>query len=129
VRHDPTQHQSVKKNTETQNQFDAQKEKETFKETRKEFLKHNVLSTSATQHTQNVPTYEIPSSMDHTDEAQPLEQVSNIRNFLQSCVKLLNDPSSVKILKNMLERCNAEGEGKLEKKIINHLHTRRSTKR
>jgi hypothetical protein len=58
--------------------------------------------------------YEIPSSMDHTNEAQPLEKVSTIKMFLQSCVKLLNDPSFVKVLKNMLERCNIEGEGKLE---------------
>jgi hypothetical protein len=66
--------------------------------------------------------YEMPSSMDHTSEAQPLEQVSNIKTFLQSCVKLLKDPSSFKILQNLLERCNIEVEGKLEKKIVNHLH-------
>jgi hypothetical protein len=53
-----------------------------------------------------VPMYEMPSSMDHTSEAQPLEKVSNIKTFLQSCVKLLKDPSSVKILQNMLEICN-----------------------
>jgi hypothetical protein len=58
--------------------------------------------------------YEIPSSMDHTSEAQPLEQVSNIKNNLQSFVKLLNDPSSIRVLKNMLEICNTEVEGKLE---------------
>jgi hypothetical protein len=53
VRQDPTQHQWVKKNTEPQKQFDAQKEKETFKEARQEFLKkmlhlhqlHNILRT------------------------------------------------------------------------------------
>jgi hypothetical protein len=50
--------------------------------------------------------YDIPSSMDHTSEAQPLEQVSPINTFLQSRVKLLNDPSSVKVLQNMLEICN-----------------------
>jgi hypothetical protein len=73
--------------------------------------------------------YEMPSSMDHTSEAQPLEQVINIRTFLQSCVKLLNDPSSVKILKNILERCNTEAEGKLEQKTVNHLHSRRRISR
>jgi hypothetical protein len=72
VRQDPTQHQWVKKNTETQKQFDAQKEKETFKEARHEFLKQDVASTSVAQHTQNIPMYEMPSSMDHTNEAQPL---------------------------------------------------------
>jgi hypothetical protein len=73
--------------------------------------------------------YEMPSSMDHISEAQSLEQVSNIKTFLQYCVKLLKDPSSVKILQNILERCNTKGEGKLEKKIVNDLHTRRRTSR
>jgi hypothetical protein len=57
------------------------KKKETFKEARQEFLKQNVASTSATQQTQNSPMYEMPSSMDHTSEAQPLEQVSNIKKL------------------------------------------------
>jgi hypothetical protein len=48
---------------------------------------------------------------------------------MQSCVKLLKDPSSVKILQNILEKCNTEVEGKLEQKIVNHLHTRRRTSR
>jgi hypothetical protein len=52
--------------------------------------------------------YEIPSSMDHTSKGQPLEKVSTINTFLQSCVNLLNDPSFVKVLKNLLERCNIE---------------------
>jgi hypothetical protein len=58
--------------------------------------------------------YEVPSSMDQTSEAQPLEKVSNTKTFLQSYVNLLKDPSSVKILQNLLERCNTEVEGKLE---------------
>jgi hypothetical protein len=73
--------------------------------------------------------YDIPSLLDHTNEAQPLGQVSTIKDFLQSCVKLLNDQSSVKILKNMIEICNTEVEGKLEQKTVNHRHTRRRTSR
>jgi hypothetical protein len=73
--------------------------------------------------------YNIPSSMNHTNEAKPLGKVSTIKTFLQSYVTLLNDPSSVKVFKNMLERCNTEVEGKLEKKIINHLHKIRRTSR
>jgi hypothetical protein len=69
----------------------------------------------------------MPSSMDQTSEAQPLEKVSTIKTFLQSCVKLLNDPSCIKVFQNMLEICNAEVEGKLEQKTVNHLHTRRRT--
>jgi hypothetical protein len=68
--------------------------------------------------------------MDHTNEAQSLGQVSTIKDFLQSCVKLLiNDSSYVKVLQNMLEICNIDVEGKLEQKTVNHLHTRRRTSR
>ena len=104
----------MKKNIEKQKQFDAQKERGTFKKVRHEFLKQDVASTLVVQHTQNVPMYEMPLSMDHTNEAKPLGQVSTINTFLQSCVKLLNDQSYVEVLKNMLEICNTEVEGKLE---------------
>jgi hypothetical protein len=76
-------------------------------------LKPEIASTSTTQYTQDVPTYEMPSSLDHTNEAQPIGQVSTIKDFLQSHVKLLNDPSFVKVLQNMLERCSIEVEGNL----------------
>ena len=69
----------------------------------------------------------MPPSLNHTNEAQPLGQVSTIKDFLQSCVKLLKDPSSIKVLQNMLEICSKEAQGKVEQKTINHLHTRRRT--
>jgi hypothetical protein len=81
------------------------------------------------QQNQGPPIYEIPYSMDHNSKGQPLEKVSTIKTFLQSCVKLLNDPTSIKVLQNLLERCNTEVEWKLEQKTINHLHTRRGTSR
>jgi hypothetical protein len=71
----------------------------------------------------------MPPLLDHTKEAQPLGQVSMIKCFFQSYVKLLNDPSSVKVLQNMLEICSTNIEGKLEHKIVNHLHTRKRTGR
>jgi hypothetical protein len=71
----------------------------------------------------------MPPSLDHTKEMKPLGQVSTIKGFLQSCVKILNDPSSVKIFQNILEICSIETDGKLEQKIVNHLHTRRRTSR
>jgi hypothetical protein len=67
--------------------------------------------------------------MDHTNKEQPLEKVSTINIFLQSCVNLLNDPSPIKVLQYIIERCNTKVEGKLEYKIVNHLHTRRSPSR
>jgi hypothetical protein len=63
--------------------------------------------------------------MDHTNETQVEEKVSTIKTFLQTCVKLLNDQSSIKIFKNNLKICNTKVEGKLEHKTFNHLHTRR----
>jgi hypothetical protein len=69
----------------------------------------------------------MPPSLDHTKEAQSLGQVSTIKGFLKSRVKLLNDPSFFKVLQNMLEICSTKIEGKLEQKIVNHLHTRRRT--
>jgi hypothetical protein len=78
---------------------------------------------------QDVPTYKIPSWLDQTNEAQPLGQVSTIKAFLPSCVQLLNNPSSVKVLQNMLEVCSTYVEGNIEHKTINHLHTMRRTNR
>jgi hypothetical protein len=69
----------------------------------------------------------MPSLLDHTKEEKPLGQVSTIKGFLQSWVKLINDPSSVKILQNMLEICSIEEKGNLEQKKVNHIHTRRRT--
>jgi hypothetical protein len=80
-------------------------------------------------HIEDVPTYMMSSSLDHTNEAKPLGQVSTIKEFMQSCIKLPNDPSSVKVLKNMLEICKTDVEGNLEQKIVNHLHIRRRTSR
>jgi hypothetical protein len=67
----------------------------------------------------------MPPLLNHTKETQPLGQVSTIKGFLQSCVRLLNDPSSVKVLQNMLEICSIEAKGNLEQKTVNHLHSRR----
>jgi hypothetical protein len=81
------------------------------------------------QQNKGAPEYEMPPLLDHTNEIKPMGQVSKIKCFLQSCVKVLNDPSSVKILQKILEKCSIETEGKLEQKIVNHLHTKRRTSR
>jgi hypothetical protein len=80
VRQDLAQHQWVKKNPEPQKQFDVQNEKEIFKQVKQEFLKPDIALTSNAQHTQGLPTYEMPPSLDHTNEAQPLGQT--IKAFL-----------------------------------------------
>jgi hypothetical protein len=101
----------------------VRKENETFKEVRQDILKDNISSTSVAQQNQDPPMYDMPSSMDHTSKGQPLDKVSTIKTFLQSCVKLLNEPSSIKVLQNLLEICNTKVEGKLDKKTVNHRHT------
>jgi hypothetical protein len=83
-------------------------------------------STSTAQQRKEAPEYEMPPLLDHTNEMQPMGQVSTIKCFLKSCVKVLNDPSYVKILQNILEICSIETKGKLEQK---HLHTTRRTSR
>jgi hypothetical protein len=73
----------------------------------------NISSTSTEQHNKEVSTYDMPPSMDHTKEAQPLGKERTIKGILKSYVKILNDPSSIKVLQNMLERCSIEAKGKI----------------
>jgi hypothetical protein len=129
VRQETTQNQWVKKNIEPRKQFNAYNEKEIFKEAKQEFHEEDMALISTAQQKKEAPKYEMPPVLDHTNEMQPMGQVSTIKGFFQSCVKVLSDPSSVKILQNILEKCSIEMEGKLEPKTVNHLHTRRRTNR
>jgi hypothetical protein len=97
------------------------------KEARQEFYKEDITSTA--QQSKESPEYEMLPSLDHTNEMQHKEKVSTIKGFFQSFVKVLSDPSFVKILENIIEKCSNETEGKLEPKTINHLHTKRRTNR
>jgi hypothetical protein len=85
--------------------------------------------TSTTQYNKEAPEYEMPPSLDHTNEMHPMGQVSTIKGFLKSCVKLLRHPSSVKIFQNILEKCSSKSKEKIEPKTINHIHTKRTTSR
>jgi hypothetical protein len=49
-------------------------------------------STSTTQKNNETPEYEMPPLLDDTNEMKPMGLVSTIKGFLQSCVKVLNDP-------------------------------------
>jgi hypothetical protein len=106
VQQEPTQHQWEKRNVEPRKQFEAQNKKKIFKKARQEFLKPDIASTSTMQHNKEIPKYEMPPSLDHTKKPHPLGQASTIKSFLQSYFRLINDPSSVKVLQNMLERCS-----------------------
>jgi hypothetical protein len=71
----------------------------------------------------------MPPLLDHTNKMKCKGLVSIIKVFLQSCVKVLNDSSSMKMLQNILEKFIMEMEEKLEPKTVNHLYTRRRTSR
>jgi hypothetical protein len=113
ARKEPAQNQWVRKNTEPRKQFDAPKEKDTFKESRQEFQKKERASTSTTQPSHEAPKYKMTPSLDHTKGMSLKGQVSTIKDILQSCIKILSDPSFVKILQNTLEKCSNEKEQKI----------------
>jgi hypothetical protein len=52
------------------------------------------VSTSGTKRGDDVVVYDMPHMFEQTNIDHPSEQVSNLRNFLGSCVKLLNDTNS-----------------------------------
>jgi hypothetical protein len=97
----------VRKNGEPGHKFDACKEKETLKEARQDILKENIMSTSWMKPIDEVSMYYMPPLFDQTRKEKPLEKVSNLRNFLGSCVKLLNDKISLLVLESLLEKCNS----------------------
>jgi hypothetical protein len=58
------QHHWVRKNITPQHNFDAHKEKETFKEVRQEILKENIAYTLGTNPGDDVPVYDMPHLFD-----------------------------------------------------------------
>jgi hypothetical protein len=77
------------------------KENESFRESRQQFQKEDTTSTSIAQPVKEVSEYEMPPSLDYTNRMKLKGQVSTVKGFLQSCIKVLSDPSSVKILQNI----------------------------
>jgi hypothetical protein len=119
----------IQKNTQPQQQFDAKKEKETFKEEKKEFLKENEASTSNTAQRYDTPIFYMPQSLDHTYKGEKTEKVSNLKNFLESCFKLLNDKNAMDLFKSMLEKYSIEEGVGTEPKKINQVHRKKRTSR
>jgi hypothetical protein len=87
------------------------------------------VSTSNAHPGYDVILYDMPHPYDHTREYHPSQKVSNLRNFLVSCLKLLNDQTSIQASQSLLEKCNSEEEMKLEKNIVNHVHRKTRTNR
>jgi hypothetical protein len=73
----------VKKNVEPRKWFDAQKEKDIFKEARQEFQKEDIALKSTAQQNKEGPEYDMHPLLDHTNEIQPMMQVTTIKGFLQ----------------------------------------------
>ena len=69
------------------------------------------MSTSRMNLVDEIPLYDMPSLFDKTSKEKSSEQVSNLRNFLGACVKLLDDKNSLQVLQNLLEKCNLVEEG------------------
>jgi hypothetical protein len=69
-------------------------------------MKEKKNSASRTKPVDEIPVYEMPPLFYQTIKEKPSEQVSNLRNFLGSCVKLLNDRNSLQILQSLLEKCH-----------------------
>jgi hypothetical protein len=56
----------------------------------------------------DTPIFDMPQSLDHTYKGEKTKKVSNLKNFLESCFKLLNDKNSMDLFKNMLEKYSIE---------------------
>jgi hypothetical protein len=65
------QHQWAKKNDEPHKSFDGHNEKEILKQANQELLKKKIASRSTSQHTLEIPRYDMPPVLYHTKEAQP----------------------------------------------------------
>jgi hypothetical protein len=77
-------------------------------------LQENIASTSNAHPGYDALVYDMPHPYDHTSRSHPSEKISNLRKFLVSFLKLLNDQTSLQVLQSLLEKCNLEEEIKLE---------------
>jgi hypothetical protein len=82
--------------------------------------------TSGKKPIDEISAYDMPSLFDQVNQGKSLEQVSNLRNILGACVKLMSDKNALQILQNFLEKCNPREEGV---KIVNQVRKKRITSR
>ena len=50
----------------------------------------------------------MPQSLEHTYKGEKTDKVSNLKNFLESFFKLLNDKNAMDFFKSMLEKYSIE---------------------
>jgi hypothetical protein len=103
---DQDQYQWVRKSITTKHKFYVRKKNETFKEARQDILKENIASTSGTNPGDDIPVYDMPLLFYQNNKENPSEELSNLKNVLVSCVKLLNDKTSLQVLQSLLEKFN-----------------------
>jgi hypothetical protein len=56
----------------------------------------------------DTPIFYMPRCLDHTYKGEKTNKVSNLKNFLEYCFKLLNDKNAMDFFKSMLEKYNIE---------------------
>jgi hypothetical protein len=75
----------------------------------------------------DTPIFYMPQSLDHTYKGEKTGKVSNLKDFMESFFKLLNDKNSMDFLKSMLEKYSIEEWVGIEPKKINHVHRKKIT--
>jgi len=75
------------------------------------------------------PIFHMPHSLDHTYKEEKTEKVSNLKNFLESCFKVLNDKNAMDLFKNMFDKYSIEEGIGTEPKKINQVHRKKRTSR
>jgi hypothetical protein len=71
---------------------------------RQDILKEIIVCTSGTKPRDDVPVYDMRHLFDQRNREHALEQLSNMRNFLGSCVMFLNAKKSLQVLQSLLEK-------------------------
>jgi hypothetical protein len=67
-------------------------------------LKENIAYTLGKNLGDDVPVYDMPHLFDQTNKDQTLEQVSNLKIFFGSCLKLLNDKTFLRVFQSLFEK-------------------------
>jgi hypothetical protein len=88
----------IRKATEKNQAFNANKERQIFEEARQEF-KEDQGSSSKTQ--PEIREYGMPHAFDQTSSPREGKEVSKIMDFLYTCIQLIQDENDVQDLQNL----------------------------
>jgi hypothetical protein len=96
-----TEDSGIRKTVEKTQNFDAKKEREIFEETRQDF-KEDQGSSSKTQ--LEIREYGMPQAFDQSNFPKGGKEVSNLIEFLYTCIKLIQDENVVQELQNLIKQ-------------------------